>query len=69
MKRIIAALMTATSPALVVAHGGHGNEDPLGPSHYLVNAEHLIPLVLAIVTAVVLVNWLAYRLRKRTEKR
>jgi hypothetical protein len=69
MKRIIAALMTAASPALVLAHEGHGSENPLGPYHYLVNAEHLIPLVLAIVTGVVLVNWLVYRLRKRTEKK
>lgn len=69
MKRIIVALLAIVSPALVLAHAGHGNESPLGPSHYITNAEHLIPLVLTIVTGVVLVNWLAYRLRKRTEKK
>ena len=69
MKRIIVTLLTAASPAVVLAHSGHGNENPFGPYHYIANAEHLISLVLAIVTVVVLVNWLAYRLRKRTEKK
>ena len=69
MKRIMVSLLTVASPALVLAHPGHGNESPLGPYHYIANAEHLIPLVLAVVTGVVLVNWLVYRLRKRTEKR
>lgn len=69
MKRIIIALLITASPALVLAHEGHGNENPLGPYHYIANVEHLTPLVLAIATGVVLVNWLAYRLRKRTEKK
>ncbi len=54
MKTIKSIVLGAAvfSPLAVLAHEGHGHENPLGPGHYLANPEHAIPLALAVAVAV-----------------
>ena len=43
---LIGILLT---PATLLAHPGHGNENPLSPGHYLANPEHFLPLTFTVV--------------------
>ena len=57
------------SPFALLAHPGHGHENPLSPGHYVTNPEHFLPLALTI--GVVLISVLAYRsymIRSRQNK-
>jgi hypothetical protein len=47
------------APVVLLAHPGHGHENPLSPGHYIANPEHFLPLALTI--AAVLIAVLAYR--------
>ncbi len=63
---IICILLT---PFALLAHPGHGHENPLSPGHYVANPEHFLPLALTI--GVVLIAALAYRsymIRSRQNK-
>jgi hydrogenase/urease accessory protein HupE len=53
---IICILVT---PFSLLAHPGHGHENPLSPGHYVANPEHFLPLALTI--GAVLIALLAYR--------
>jgi hypothetical protein len=46
-------------PQVLLAHPGHGHENPLSPGHYVANPQHLIPLALSVaaVIAFVGVRW------------
>lgn len=51
MKRIFSFLilvLISVMPLIVLAHAGHGHENPLSPGHYITNPEHFIPLALAV---------------------
>lgn len=54
MKAIKSIVLGAAvfSPLAVLAHEGHGHENPLSPGHYLANPEHAIPLALALAVVV-----------------
>jgi hypothetical protein len=66
MKRITSLLLTlATLP--VIAHPGHGNENPLSPGHYVANPEHALPLTLTIAAVVVVAAWFAARKERTSE--
>ncbi|MBX3441966.1 MAG: hypothetical protein KF774_06145 [Planctomyces sp.] len=41
-----AAAMLAGAPAAAWAHPGHGSTDPATVTHFLLEPEHLLPLVL-----------------------
>lgn len=47
------------APVVLLAHPGHGHENPLSPGHYIANPEHFLPLALTI--SAVLIAVLAYR--------
>lgn len=47
-------------PVALMAHPGHGHENPLSPGHYVVNPEHFIPLALTIGAVLFAVS--AYRM-------
>lgn len=47
------------TPFVLIAHPGHGHENPLSPGHYVANPEHFIPLALTI--GAVLLAASAYR--------
>lgn len=49
------------TPALSMAHPGHGNGNPLSPGHYVTSPEHAIQITLATAVVVIVVNWLLYR--------
>lgn len=38
-----------STPVTLLAHPGHGNENPLSPGHYLVNPVHFLPLAFTVV--------------------
>jgi len=47
------------TPLALLAHPGHGHENPLSPGHYVANPEHFLPLALTI--GAVLIAVLVYR--------
>lgn len=47
------------TPLALLAHPGHGHENPLSPGHYLANPEHFLPLALTV--GAVLVAVLVFR--------
>jgi hypothetical protein len=63
MEKIIRITMSVICIGLVpvglLAHPGHGHENPLSPGHYIANPEHFLPLALTI--AAVFIAVLAYR--------
>lgn len=68
MKKLF-AIVLASAPAVVFAHPGHGNDNPLSPDHYLGNPEHTIPLTLLIAVGVLGLNWGVSVLAKRLSRR
>ena len=48
------------TPVVLIAHPGHGHENPLSPGHYVANPEHFIPLALTIGAVLFAVS--AYRM-------
>lgn len=60
---VICILLT---PVLLLAHPGHGHENPLSPGHYIANPEHFLPLALTI--GAVLMAVFAYRSYLRQSK-
>ena len=53
---LIGILLT---PATLLAHPGHGSENPLSPGHYLANQEHFLPFAFTVVA--VFAAMFAYR--------
>lgn len=47
-KIILSSVGMITTPAILMAHPGHGHENPLSPGHYVANPEHFIPLALTV---------------------
>jgi hypothetical protein len=47
------------APVVLLAHPGHGHENPLSPGHYIANPEHFLPLALTL--GAVLLAVFAYR--------
>jgi len=66
-KSILLAGVTL-SPLALLAHSGHGHENPLSPGHYLGNAEHALPLALAVTLIVVMFLYGKRMLQTRTKK-
>jgi hypothetical protein len=54
------------SPVALLAHPGHGHENPLSPGHYVANPEHFIPLALTVGAAALTVS--AYRMYLNRQK-
>jgi hypothetical protein len=61
---VVAAIII--SPVALLAHPGHGHENPLSPGHYVANPEHFIPLALTVGAAVLAVS--AYRMYLNRQK-
>jgi hypothetical protein len=59
--KILCGSIIAFLPLSLVAHAGHGQDNPLSPGHYVNNPEHSWPITLAIATVVVLITWLVNR--------
>jgi hypothetical protein len=57
---LFAAGAMLLSPVTLLAHPGHGHENPLSPGHYVTNPEHFIPLALTIGAVLFAVS--AYRM-------
>jgi hypothetical protein len=47
------------TPFALLAHPGHGHENPLSPGHYIANPEHFLPLALTV--GAVLIAVVVYR--------
>jgi hypothetical protein len=62
---LVVAANTIT-PAILMAHPGHGHENPLSPGHYVANPEHFIPLALTIGAVLMAVS--AYRMYMNRQK-
>lgn len=62
MKNLLATVLIIASSINAFAHEGHGSETSLSPKHYLVNPEHLLPVLLAIGVVAILGIW--YRSRR-----
>ncbi len=57
------------APTFVLAHAGHGHENPLSPGHYVNNPEHSVQLLLIVVAAIALA-WLINRsIQKLTQEK
>lgn len=67
MSKIVVSAWIALLPLSVIAHAGHGHDNPLSPGHYVSNPQHSFPITLAIATVVVLITWLALRKKSITE--
>jgi hypothetical protein len=50
----VAAILV--SPVALMAHPGHGHENPLSPGHFVANPEHFIPLALTVGAALLAVS-------------
>ena len=71
MKAIKSIVLGAAvfSPLAVLAHEGHGHENPLSPGHYLSNPEHAIPLALALAVVVFFAGRKIFQSRTKKEER
>ena len=56
ISKIIFALVTLM-PLSAISHPGHGNGNPLSPSHYTSSPEHAVPIALTISALVVVLMW------------
>jgi len=63
MKRLFTLVAALALPVIMVAHPGHGHENPLSPGHYLGNPEHALPIALTIAVAAVFIVWKVKRAR------
>jgi hypothetical protein len=72
MKRIFNSILMLASaillPQAVLAHEGHGHENPLSPGHYIANPEHFIPLALAVAAVVAFVVVRFYKAGSKQKK-
>jgi hydrogenase/urease accessory protein HupE len=59
MRVIVSIICLLAVPAALLAHPGHGHENPLSPGHYITNPEHFLPLAFTI--SAVLIAAFAYR--------
>jgi hypothetical protein len=66
LTRILLVVAAIISPVALLAHPGHGHENPLSPGHYVANPEHFIPLALTVGAAVLAVS--AYRMYLNRQK-
>lgn len=60
MKKRITVLLLLVLPLwnqALLAHEGHGHDNPLSPGHYLGNPEHALPLALTVVAGLVVIGW------------
>jgi hypothetical protein len=55
MKRL-AIMLLALLPFSTFAHEGHGHTEGFTITHYIVEPEHALPLLAALVVAVVLIR-------------
>jgi hypothetical protein len=71
MKAIKSIVLGAAvfGPLAVLAHEGHGHENPLSPGHYLANPEHAIPLALALAVVVFFIGRKIFHARTKKEER
>lgn len=71
MKAIKSIVLGAAvvSPLAVLAHEGHGHENPLSPGHYLANPEHAIPLALVLAVVVFIIGRKIFQVRAKKEER
>ena len=55
MKKPIIGLLLATvifEPFRIMAHAGHGHDNPLSPGHYITNPEHSVLLLLTVAASI-----------------
>jgi len=65
----IGIISILVSPLALVAHPGHGHENPLSPGHYIANPEHFLPLALTVgVTLIAAIAYRAYLIRSKQNK-
>ena len=69
MKKSIIAVLVFLAPLSVLAHPGHGHDNPLGPGHYVGNPEHALPLALTIGIAMFVAGFAVRRMAVKTQKR
>ena len=57
MKRVSILFVLSIAPPRIFAHTGHGGENPLSLSHYVVNTEHYLPIALTVVLVLSALAW------------
>jgi hydrogenase/urease accessory protein HupE len=65
MRKFLSLLLAVSAVSPVFAHEGHGHTEGFTITHYFTEAEHAIPLALALVAVIVLIR----QLRKMTAKK
>ncbi|MBX7124206.1 MAG: hypothetical protein K1X47_00815 [Cyclobacteriaceae bacterium] len=69
MKKSIIAVLVLLTPLSILAHPGHGHDNPLGPGHYVGNPEHALPLALTIAVAMFVVGYAVRTLSAKAQKK
>jgi hypothetical protein len=59
---LLALIFLVAAPVSGVAHPGHGTRDPAAVSHYLLEPNHLLPLLVLCLAAGGI--WMALRRRR-----
>jgi len=61
-------ILLLLAPVVLLAHPGHGHENPLSPGHYIANPEHFLPLALTIGAALMVVFAFRYLTQSKQNK-
>ena len=71
MKTVKSILLVGATlaPLSVLAHAGHGHDNPLSPEHFLGNPEHAIPLALTVAVVVFIIGRKIFQARGKKEER
>lgn len=69
IRKKLALIAFGGVPFFASAHPGHGHENPLSPGHYVVNPQHLIPLLLTVaISLIAILIYRAYVIRSKEDK-
>ena len=68
LHKIFGLAILMVMPGLLMAHPGHGHDNPLSPGHYIFNPEHALPVMLALVVSVAF-SWILIQANKGTLKK
>lgn len=64
----IICTLLPVAPITLIAHPGHGQENPLSPGHYVANPEHFLPLAITIGAALIAVVAYRYHVSKSNKQ-